>query len=85
MHGLCLTRVTAHGLLYVQKTFMRETTFTGKRNTNIKKNYHAVLKEHFGIDKELVEQARAALQENLARERELGLWQPKRNATLLEP
>ncbi|RMF94193.1 MAG: hypothetical protein D6736_00455 [Nitrospinota bacterium] len=69
MHALCLTRATPHGLLYVRKYFLRETTFEGKRNRNIRRNYHAVLRDLFGIREEIVEQAELALQRNLARER----------------
>lgn len=77
MHGICLTRVLKGGLLYVHKTFMRETTFSEKQNYNIKHNYHAAIREHFGIDKEIIEQAQVALDENMKRERESGLWVPK--------
>jgi arylamine N-acetyltransferase len=77
MHGICLTKVTKGGLIFVHKTFMRETTFNGKRNFNIKRNYHATIHGIFGIDKELIEQAQVALDENLERERTLGLWVPK--------
>ena len=77
MHNICLTRVTRDGLLYVQKYFMRETTFAGKRNFNIRQNYHAVLHDQFGIDRQIVEQAQAALADNLRKERESGLWAPR--------
>ncbi|MFQ6113711.1 MAG: arylamine N-acetyltransferase, partial [bacterium] len=73
MHGICLTKVMNGGLIFVHKTFMRETAFTGKRNFNIKRNYHATINEIFGIDKQLIEQAQVALNENLERERALGL------------
>ncbi|MFQ5633693.1 MAG: arylamine N-acetyltransferase [bacterium] len=77
MHGICLTKVMKGGLIFVNKNFMRETTFTEKRNFNIKKDYHARINQIFRIDKRIIEQARAALEENLKRERELGLWAPK--------
>lgn len=77
LHGILLTKVTKEGLIYVHKTFMRETTFEGKRNINIKRNYHAAIRDTFSIDPQLVEQAQAALKENLTRERELGLFTPK--------
>ena len=78
LHGILLTKVTKEGLIYVHKTFMRETTFGGKRNINIKKNYHSAIHDIFGIDPQLIEQGQAALKENLARERALGLFQPKK-------
>ncbi|MFQ5651774.1 MAG: arylamine N-acetyltransferase [bacterium] len=74
MNGICLTRVLKDGVLFVNRNFMRVTTFTQKTNFNIKRNYHAAIHERFGIDKEMIEQAQAALRENLARKRELGLW-----------
>lgn len=84
MHGICLTKVLGNGVLFVNRNFMRETTFTGKRNFNIKRSYHRVVHERFGIDKQIVEQAQVALAENLERERALGLWisrnQPRINA-----
>lgn len=77
MHGICLTKVIDHGLIYVHKQFMRKTTFEGTRNFNIKKNYHATIREIFSINEELVEHALAAIEANMARERELGLYVPK--------
>lgn len=78
MHGLCLTKVQREGLLFINRHFMRETTFAGKRNFNIKRNYHASIYEHFGIAPQLVEQAQIALASNLQKKRDLGLWLPKR-------
>ncbi|MBN1350425.1 arylamine N-acetyltransferase [candidate division KSB1 bacterium] len=78
MHGICLTKVTKSGLIYIHKNFMRETTFSGKRNYNIKTTYHATIHNIFHIDKQLIEQAQAALENNLAKERELGLFVPGR-------
>jgi len=77
MHGICLTKVKDQGLIYVHKTFMRETTFEGKRNFNIKKNYHQTIREVFGIGAEMVEHALSAIDENMVRERELGLYVPR--------
>ena len=77
LHGILLTKVTKDGLIYVHKTFMRETTFHGRRNMNIKKNYHTAIHDIFGIDAQLIDQAQSALKENLAQERELGLYLPK--------
>ena len=73
MHGICLTKITDRGLVYVHKYFMRETSFHGKRNVNIRQNYHAAIQEIFGIKRELVENALAAISENMAKERESGL------------
>ena len=67
MHGICLTKVLPDGLLFVNREFMRATTFDSKQNYKIRRNYHAAIFEHFGIGKELVEQAQAALALNLER------------------
>ena len=73
MHGICLTKVMPGGIVYVHKNFMRETCFDGKQNFNIRKNYHTTIRKVFGIDQQIVEQGQAALEENLMREREVGL------------
>ncbi len=78
MHGISLTRLTPDGLIFVHKDFMRETSFSGKRNIKIKKNYHEAISRVFGIDKLIIEQAQAALRENLRLEREFGIFKPKK-------
>ena len=74
MNGICLSRIMKNGLLFVNRNFMRETTFAGKKYINIKKNYHSAINEYFGIDRQVIEQAQAALAANLRRRKELGLW-----------
>lgn len=69
MNGIYLSKATRSGLIYVHNTFMRETTFAGKRNLNIKKNFHAAINETFGIAPQIIEQAQWALAENLARKK----------------
>ena len=77
MHGICLNRLTPKGLVYVRKRFMRRITPGGKKNINIKRNYHAAIQETFGISQDVVEQALAALEANMAWERRHGLFTPK--------
>jgi arylamine N-acetyltransferase len=77
MHGLCLTRTEKGRMIYIHKHFMRESTFEGKRSFNIRRDYHRRIQEAFGIEAEMVERALAAVDANMARERELGLWKPK--------
>ncbi|MFC1682784.1 arylamine N-acetyltransferase [Candidatus Zixiibacteriota bacterium] len=77
MHGICLNRVTPKGLVYVRKRFMRRITPGGKKNVNIKRNYHAAIEQTFSIRKEIVDQALAALEANMAWERRHGLYHPK--------
>ncbi|MDZ7343227.1 MAG: arylamine N-acetyltransferase [candidate division KSB1 bacterium] len=69
MHGLCLTRAAAQELIFIHKDFMRITSLQGKRNVPIKRCYHATIHQLFGIPPAYVDQALAALQENLARPR----------------
>ncbi|NOY77056.1 MAG: arylamine N-acetyltransferase [Calditrichaeota bacterium] len=78
MHGINLTRLTPDGLIFVHNDFMRETSFSGKRNIKIKKNYHEAISRVFGIDKQIIEQAQAALSENLRLERDYGIFKPRK-------
>ena len=38
MHGICLTKIQKDGMVYIHKNFMRETTFSSKKNFNIRNN-----------------------------------------------
>lgn len=78
MHGLCLTKVEKNRMVYIHKTFMRETDFQNKKNYNIKQNYHHTIHEVFGIDPQYIEEALSALKSNMTRDQELGLWKPKK-------
>jgi len=77
MHGLCLTKVQKDGMIYIHKNFMRETTFNYKKNYHIKNNFIKTIHNIFSIDKNIIEQAQAALNENLAMERKLGIFVPR--------
>jgi len=76
MHGICLTRITPKGIIYIHKEFMRQTTEQGKKNFKLKTNYHETVHELFGIDKEVIEQALAALNFNMKEEIERGIFIP---------
>lgn len=78
MHGLCLTKVEKDRMIYIHKTFMRETGYGGKKNVNIKNDVHGTIQRIFSIDPALIEEAEAAMDENMERERRLGLWVPKK-------
>jgi len=69
MHGLCLSRASGDELIYIHSGFMRESSWQGKRNFNIRQTLHSTIEARFGIPAEFVEQAQTALQENLRRER----------------
>jgi arylamine N-acetyltransferase len=77
MHGICLNRVTSKGLVYVRKRHMCQITPGGKRNVNIKRSYHVIIQDTFGIRKEIVEEALTALASNMDWERRHGLYHPK--------
>ncbi len=79
MHGLCLTKVEKDRMIYIHRTFMRETDFQNKKNFNIKKNYHHTIQEVFGIAPEYIEEALSALKSNMTRDQKLGLWKPKKS------
>ncbi len=64
MHGLCLTRVERERMVYIHKTYMRETFFEGKRSRQIKNELHGVIHREFGIAPQKVEEALAAIETN---------------------
>ena len=71
MHGITLTKITKNGYIYVRKNFMREQTLEKKTNYNLKKNYHQTIRNIFGIEPEIIEQAKSALKENMEKERSI--------------
>lgn len=77
MHGICLTKIQKEGMIYIHKNFMRETTFSTKKNYNIRNTYVQTINEIFGINKNLIEQAQEALNFNLDMEKKLGIFVPK--------
>jgi arylamine N-acetyltransferase len=77
MHGICLTRISRNGIIYIHKEFMRQTTGQGKKNFKLKTNYHETVHDLFGIDKQVIEQALAALKFNMQKEIELGIFIPR--------
>jgi len=78
MHGLCLTRTEKGKMIYIHKYYMRETRSGRKTNFNIRNNYHQTIFSHFMIDPAVVDEALAALSGCLAKERQLGLWVPRK-------
>ena len=56
---------------------MQEISREGTKRQKIKQNYHETIRSIFGIDKELIEWAQAALTTNMSKEIELGLFIPK--------
>jgi arylamine N-acetyltransferase len=78
MHGICLTKITKSGIIYIHKQFMRQTTAQGKQNFKLKTNYYETIHSLFGIEKQTIEWAQAALDANFKKEVELGLFVPRK-------
>ncbi|MCK5146113.1 arylamine N-acetyltransferase [bacterium] len=81
MRGLCLNKITNDRMIYVHRDYLRETSPTGKRSKKIKTDYHNQIHQIFGIDAVIVEEALAAVNENLANKRETGLHAPGSGST----
>jgi len=75
MHDICLTRIRNDGLVYMHKDLLQITTFDGKQKEKVKQNYHAIVHKIFGIDPQFVEQAMAAINDNIKNQKQLGLFQ----------
>ena len=82
MHDICLTKIRNDGMVYMHKDLLQITTFEGKQKEKIKQNYHNIVHNIFGINPQLVEQALAAINDNVERQNQLGLFQ-KNERTIL--
>lgn len=78
MHGLCLTKVEKDRMIYIRKTHMRESAFGECKKYNIKHAVQTTIQNKFGIAPDIVDEALDAVDANMARERELGLWTPEK-------
>ena len=76
MHGLCLTKVQKGKMIYIHKTYMQETSYDVKKKFNIKNHVHGTINKLFAIDAQITEEALSAVEGNMNREREKGLWVP---------
>jgi hypothetical protein len=76
MHGLCLTKVVGGKRIYIHKAYMQESSYAFKHKTNIKHQVHNTIHRIFSIDPQFTEEALAAVETNMSRERESGLWTP---------
>ncbi len=79
MHGICMTQLREDGMLYLHNNYLRITTIEGQQKQRIKQDYYNVVQNVFGIDSSLVEEAMAAISENMAFEREFGLRAKEKN------
>ncbi len=57
MNNICLTRVDEESMIYIHRTFMRETRGEEKKNYNIRRNLKTVVRQRFGIEKQFIEEA----------------------------
>jgi arylamine N-acetyltransferase len=79
LNGICLTRVEEDRIIYIHKTFMRETGIDFHRNHNLKGNLAGTVAGLFLIPAAWVDQAVQAAAENRETKRRLGLWRPGRD------
>lgn len=78
MHGICLTRATRKGLIYIHNDYLREVSYHDRKSHKIKNSLHATVQSYFGIDQTLIESAQAAIEFNKTKEIELGIFIPKK-------
>jgi len=78
LNGICLTRVEENRIIYIHKTFMRETGIDFYKNHNLKGNLPDAIEDLFKIPPALVDKALQAAAENREKKRRLGLWQPRK-------
>lgn len=81
MHGICLTRTTKKGLIYIHNDYLRKVSYHDKKSHKIKNSLHATVQSYFGIDQKLIESAKSAIEFNKTKEIELGLFIPKKKIT----
>jgi arylamine N-acetyltransferase len=74
MHGVCLTRVDNDQMIYLHNDYLQISTIQGKYKERIKAGLALRIKELFGIDPRWVEQALEKLPQNLALEKQWGLY-----------
>ncbi|MBN2091568.1 arylamine N-acetyltransferase [candidate division KSB1 bacterium] len=78
MHGICLTRTTKKGLIYIHNDYLREVSYQDTKSQKIKNSLHSTVQTYFGIDQKLIESAQSAIEFNKTKEIELGIFVPKK-------
>ena len=77
MHGICLSRKTEHEFLYIHNNYLKKESSKEKIKGKFNEDLSFMIHEHFGIPRELIVQAKAALSDNLHNDKELGYQVPK--------
>ncbi len=77
MNAVCIATIFENKMIYIHRTFMRETTFYGKRNYNLKKNFSEAISNLLKINPQKIEEALDAVEKNRKIKKERGLWKPK--------
>jgi len=73
MNAICIATVVEEKMVYIHRTFMRESTFYGKRNYNLKRKFPETVSHLLKIDHQKIEEAMEALEKNKIIRQELGI------------
>ncbi len=76
MHGIVLSRKTSEEFLYIHNNYLKKESKNEKIKGEFNEDLSHVIKDHFGIPRELVQQAKDALLDNLYNDKELGYRVP---------
>ncbi len=80
MHGICVTQLREDRLIYIHNQYVKIASFAGTQKRRLKKDVESVISELFGIQPEFVEQALAAIPENIKMEKKHGLRKEQRHS-----
>jgi len=76
MNAICIATVMKDKMVYIHRTFMRETTLYGKKNYNLKGNLPETISYLLKIDHLKIEEAIEALEKSKIIKQEKGIWKP---------
>ncbi len=76
MNAICIATVIDEKMVYIHRTFMRETTFYGKKNYNLKRKFSETISNLLKIDHQKIEEAMEAVEKNKIIKQEQGIWKP---------
>lgn len=77
MNAICIATVIENQMVYIHKNYMRKTTYEGKKNFNLKKDYLGTISGLLKINPQIIEEALEALMKNKEIRKDRGLWKPK--------
>ncbi|MFO7888973.1 MAG: arylamine N-acetyltransferase [bacterium] len=76
MNAICIATVIENKMIYIHRTFMRETTFYDKINHNLKGNLPETISNILKINHQKIEEAIEALEKNKMIKQEQEIWKP---------